>query len=652
MCGIFGFVDAARALPPIGQLCRLTNLLAHRGPDGGAYWTEHGVFFGHRRLSIIDLAGGDQPMASSDGRYLITFNGEIYNYPELREELRGEGVVFRTTSDTEVILEAYAKWGVDAIARLEGMFAFGLFDRIERTLLLARDRFGEKPLLYAAEGSRVAFASELAPIAAAGVAGREIDLDALGGYLCLNYVPGQATMLRQVRRVAPGQWQLYGPEGLRTTRQYWTLRPGLVDVGGHSDDQVLDELQARLDGAVRIALRSDVPVGLFLSGGVDSSIVAQSAARLGRLEHAFCVDFAEQAFSEWPRASAVARALDVPIARVGLDVGVLGEFLDVAGHLDDPLADSSAMAVWTVARAAASKVKVVLSGDGGDELFGGYLTYPASAWHARLHHLLPAAAWRAATAAASHLPMNDGVKVGADYKLHRFLRAMPMPTSTAHFTWNGTWLPDAAATFVRGDAARRAAATALERVAHSHGLDGRPSLSALQLADVREYLPNDILSKVDRATMAHGLESRAPLLNAAVAELALSLPDRLRVDGTRTKVLLRRLCERHFGQSHAAAAKQGFSLPIHRWLRTEGRELMTGLLSPERVTALGVLDTAAVSRAVGAHLSGRATLGWELWGLMVLVAWHERRVASTPALPDADLRPIPVPSDAANAAAR
>ena len=641
MCGIFGFVDSANALPSIERLCRLTNLVRHRGPDGGGYWTDRGVFFGHRRLSIIDLAGGQQPMASADGRYVITFNGEIYNYPELRDELKTEGVSFRTTSDTEVILEAYARWGLDAIARLEGMFAFGLYDCAERTVLLARDRFGEKPLLYAAEGSRVVFASELAPLAAAGVAGTDIDLEALGGYLCLNYVPGQKTLLRNVRRVAPGEWQLFGREGLRQTKQYWTLRAGAVDVSRLSDEQMLDELQHRLDGAVRIALRSDVPVGLFLSGGVDSSIVAQSAARLGRLDNAFCVDFAEQAFSEWPRASAVAKALGVPITRVGLDVGVLGEFLNVAGHLDDPLADSSAMAVWTVARAAASKLKVVLSGDGGDELFGGYLTYPASAWHMRIHGWLPSAAWRAAAAAASRLPMNDGVKVGADYKLHRFLRAMPLATSTAHFTWNGTWLPEDASTFVRGDAARDATASALQRVADAHRLSAHPSLTALQLADVREYLPNDILSKVDRATMAHGLESRAPLLNAAVAELALSLPNRLRVDGTRTKVLVRRLCDRHFGASHAAAPKQGFSLPIHRWLRQEGRDLVTTLLSPERVRALGVLDETAVSRATDAHLSGHSTLGWELWGLMVLVAWHEHRVASTPSLPDAaHLQPV------------
>jgi asparagine synthase (glutamine-hydrolysing) len=231
--------------------------------------------------------------------------------------------------------------------------------------------------------------------------------------------------------------------------------------------------------------------------------------------------------------------------------------------------------------------------------------------------------------------MNDRVKVGIDYKLHRFLRAMPLPTNEAHFTWNGTWLPLSAATLVRGDAARAAAAHALHRLAGAHDLERNPSVASLQLADVREYLPNDILSKVDRATMAHGLESRAPLLNTAVAELAIALPDRLRVNGSRTKVLLRRLCERHFGRAHADAPKQGFSLPIHRWLRTDGRTLVRALLSRERVDAVGVLDPDRVKAVTDAHLSGRAMYGWELWGLMVLVAWHEQRVASVPALPDA-----------------
>ena len=643
MCGIFGFVSWDREMPAVPALCRATNLLRHRGPDGGGYWHERGVFLGSRRLAIIDLATGDQPMASGDDRYVITFNGEIYNYPELREELRSAGRAFRTASDTEVILAGYETWGTGVVRRLEGMFAFALYDRRDRTVLLARDRFGEKPLLFSDDRGALVFASELSPLVAIDRAKRGIDLDALGGYLTLNYVPGTRTLASGINRIAPAEWRLYGAEGLRSHERYW--KPHALDrAGTASDGQALvDDLQARVDDAVRLTLRSDVPVGLFLSGGVDSSIVAESAARLGNLEAAFCVDFSESGFSEWPRAAHVARTLDIDLERVPLDASVLGEFLEVTQHLDDPLADSSAMAVWTVSRAAARRVKVVLSGDGGDELFGGYLTYPATRWHARLKPWLPAAAWVLAAAAADRIPVNERVKVGAEYKLHRFLRAMPLETAQAHFTWNGTWLPAEAAALVAGPA-KNAAAHALVRLAAAHGLGGRPSLLDVQRADLADYLPNDILSKVDRATMAHGLESRAPFLNSGVAAFALGLPDHLRMRGTATKVMLRRLCERHFGTAHAGAGKQGFSLPIHRWLRNEGRSLVTTLLSRERVAALTVLDGATVERAVQAHMSGARTLGWELWGLMVLVAWHEQRLASPPNVWDgpeaADLRPV------------
>ncbi len=645
MCGIFGYVAWDQPMPPAGHLHRVTNLLRHRGPDGGACWQEPGVFFGHRRLAIIDLATGLQPMAGADGRHVIIFNGEIYNYPELGDELRAAGATFRTSSDTEVILAGYAAWGVDVVERLEGMFAFGLYDRFERTLLLARDRFGEKPLLVAERDGQVAFASELAPLVSIGAAGREIDTDALGAYLCLNYVPGTHTMLRGVQRLAPAEWRLYGREGVRRRQQYWSIEAfhPAAAAGARTDEETLDDLQERLDRAAKFTLRSDVPVGLFLSGGVDSSIVAHSAARLGRLHTAFCVDFSARGFSEWPAASRVAKQLDVDLVRVPLDVNVLGEFLDVTSHLDDPLADSSAMAVWTIARAARERVKVVLSGDGGDELFGGYLTYAASRLHQRIRPLLPGVAWTALSRAADQLPVNDRAKVGFDYKLQRFLRAMPLDTREAHFTWNGTWMPEDAARLAAsgepGDAARHA----IERLAGAHRLGTHPSIHDLQVADIREYLPNDILAKVDRATMAHGLESRAPLLNHRVAELALTLPERLRVGGSsRTKVALRRLCERHFGHEHAHAPKQGFSIPVHSWLREQGRPLVTSLLARDRVEALGLLNAPAVSRVLDEHLSGRRAFGWELWGLMVLVAWFDQRVTNPP-----DVRQLPEPDDLA-----
>ena len=623
MCGIFGFVG--RDLPALDDLARAANLLSHRGPDGGACWRERGAFLAHRRLSIIDLNTGAQPMFSADGRYVITFNGEIYNYIELREELRADGAEFRTASDTEVILAGYARWGVEVAAKLEGMFAFAVYDRCERTTYLARDRFGEKPLLLAQPDGGIAFASELSPLAALGVGGREIDLEALAPYLCLNYVPGTRTMLRGVTRVAPAEWRLYGPDGLQQRARYWSPPAAPRDTRLTSGE-LLDELQIRIDRAVRLTLRSDVPVGLLLSGGVDSSCIAQSAARLGRLQQAFCVDVAAGGFSEWNAAAHVARRIDVGITRVPFDASVLREFIDVTRHLDDPLADSSAMAVWTVARSARRELKVVLSGDGGDELFGGYLTYVASGWHRRLRRLLPTRAWEMIAQASKRVGVNDREKVSRSYKLHRFLRAMPFPTREAHFTWNGTWLPQQAAALTRPGPLRASAAEALRDVAsRSSGT----TLHDLQLTDVNEYLANDILAKVDRATMAHGLESRAPLLNSEVAEFALTLPLHLRLKGMTTKVLLRELCARHYGRAHAYAPKQGFSIPVHTWLRHEGRGLMTSLLAPERIDAIGVLDSEAVSKAVHQHLAGVA-LGWELWGLMVLVAWFEERVARPP----------------------
>jgi asparagine synthase (glutamine-hydrolysing) len=639
MCGIFGYVG--RDVPPANELARITNLLSHRGPDGGACWHEPGVFLGHRRLSIIDLNTGTQPMLSTDGRYVITFNGEIYNYPELRDELRGHGAAFRTASDTEVILAGYARWGVDVVAKLQGMFAFAIYDRRERTTFLARDRFGEKPLLIAERDGALAFASELAPLAALGFSADGIDHEALGAYLCLNYVPGTRTMLRAVRRVAPAEWALFGPEGVLHRARYWSP-PTSPEATRESAGVLLDELQEHLDRAVRITLRSDVPVGLFLSGGVDSSCVAESAARLGRLEHAYCVDVrGAEGFSEWDAASRVANRIGVGITRVPLEASVLEEFIDVTRHLDDPLADSSAMAVWTVARAASRDVKVVLSGDGGDELFGGYLTYVASMWHQRVRPWLPPAAWRALSSLSSHVGVNDREKVSRSYKLHRLLRAMPLPTREAHFTWNGTWLPAQAAALASDGGLREAAAHALSGLA---GQTRDSTMHGLQLTDIHEYLTNDILAKVDRATMAHGLESRTPLLNTAVAEFALRLPVDLRVRGTTTKYLLRELCARHYGRAHAYAPKQGFSIPVHTWLRHQGRSLMTGLLTRERVEALGVLDAVAVSKAVERHLAG-AALGWELWGLMVLVAWFEQRVLRPVGF--RDLPPVPAVASSA-----
>jgi asparagine synthase (glutamine-hydrolysing) len=393
--------------------------------------------------------------------------------------------------------------------------------------------------------------------------------------------------------------------------------------------EALEALRTELDRAVRLALESDVPVGIFLSGGMDSSLVAESASRQGRLTRAYCLDFPVPGYSEWSRASAVADRLSLPLERVHLGPESAADFIEVVEHGDDPLADSSSLAVYTISRAAARTHKVVLGGDGGDELFAGYLTYRASHVHGATVSRLPVAVRRGLASAANRLPTSEG-KVTRSYKAMRFLRASHLPTSEAHFTWNGTWLPEDAARLVRGESARVAVRSALGDLARRHALPERPDLLDLQRADVADYLPNDILAKVDRMSMAHGLEVRAPLLQPALAELALGLPAPLRLAGGQTKRLLRELARRVYGNTIADAPKQGFSIPIHAWLRGPLRGQAEDLLSPAALDPIGVIDPAAVGDVWRDHVSGARSWGFEVWGLMVLSAWHRARVARPP----------------------
>lgn len=631
MCGIVGRFERRAPSPDPGPLVAATNLLAHRGPDDGAWWADGPFFLGHRRLSVIDLQGGQQPMASQDGRYVVAFNGEIYNYVELRETLLSVGRRFRTESDTEVLLEGYATWGTNLPRHLVGMFAFAIVDRRAGTVFLARDRFGEKPLFVHETKQAVTFASEIRALASMRDVETSIDDEALAAYLCLNYVPGERTMLQSVKRLPPASWCLYSTES-SSQGAYWAP-PARQSAPGSMED-VLEVLRGRLDESVRLTLRSDVPVALFLSGGLDSSIVAESAARQGRLRDAYCLVFPDARFSELDKAAAVAERLGLGLRTVELGPAALEHFLTVVEHADDPLADSSALAVWTLAREAARDYKVVISGDGGDELFGGYLTYAATALHGRLERVVPHSMRTVLARTARHLPVSAS-KVSLSYRLMRFLRALDLSPAVAHFTWNGTWLPADAARLAASPEAAGLSAGGLERLVASLGLPSRPTLFELQRADVREYLCNDILVKVDRMTMANGLEARAPLLTPGVAEFALALPDRYKLGpGGQTKRVLRALSSRIYGPAIARAKKQGFSIPVHDWLRGPARSLVTDLLSPTAVAATGLLVPEAVTAGVARHLSGRAQLGFELWGLMVLVAWWRARVRQRPGSSD------------------
>ena len=634
MCGIVGLFGYTKQPPFSEKWTELVNHLQHRGPDEGAWWADGPFFFGHRRLAIIDLQSGGQPMASADGRFVITFNGEIYNYIELREELQKLGCSFETTSDTEVLLQGYTRWGESLLERLIGQFAFAIADRHKKELFLARDRFGEKPLFYWQAEGFFAFASEVRPLAAIPSFKPEIDLQALGGYLCLNYVPGDATLLAPIRRLAPAHWMLVKENGALLTGKYFDL--DLFEEHEHVKaplQKLVVEFQQKLDRAVALCLRSDVPVGIFLSGGVDSSLVAESAMRQGKLSDAYFIDFKEQTYSESNNAQAVASHLGLPLRKAILEPPDFDTFIRFAQHADDPLADSSGVAVWRISAMAAKANKVVLGGDGGDEFFGGYITYQATMLYRRLHAILPSALRHHLSLFGSHIPTTEG-KASFSYRVWRFLRAFNLLPGVAHFTWNATWLPSETVQFLSPDYRPRAeeVQSALLQLADGLGLNsGEITLQKLQRADILDYLPNDILAKVDRMSMAHGLEVRAPFLNPEVAQFGLQLPARYKVSSVMgsPKLLPRMLMEKIYGKKIAFSPKKGFSIPVHRWIRGPLRETFQSLLSPASINTIDFLNADAVNRALTLHLAGQRTYGFELWGLAILVAWFESRVANS-----------------------
>ncbi|MFO0974447.1 MAG: asparagine synthase (glutamine-hydrolyzing) [Phycisphaerae bacterium] len=627
MCGIAGYVSP-RSLSG-GLIDEMVDRLAHRGPDGRGVFRDPrwGVALGHRRLAIVDRTGGGQPMHSACGRYVVVFNGEIYNHCELRAELLAAGERFRTESDTEVFLALWARHGPESYARLNGMYALALVDRRERTVWLARDPLGEKPLFYHAGMAGLAFASEVKSLLSFPGVERRVDAEALHHFLSLNYVPGAATLLESVRRVRPGH-ELRWRDGRLSERCFFRLAPRAGPAPGAA--AALDELDALLDDAVRLRLRSDVPVGVFLSSGVDSSLIASSAARACGSIEAFSVGFSDARFSELPQAEATARRLGLRLTTAEVSADAAAVFPRLVRHADDPLADSSALAVWHLSRVARQRVIVALGGDGADELFGGYLTHRATLLVARYWSRLPAPMRRGVARLVARLPAGDGKVTLAD-RVRRFASRAELPAGAAHLAFNGTWMEaDKRALYDPAWSARTRGLDSFAALAAGLGLSAdRPTLGALLSADLSQYLPDDILAKTDRMSMAHGLEVRSPWLDPRLVSLALSLPDGLRVSATRGKVLLRRLAQRRGLTDVARRKKQGFSIPVHRWLREELRPLMESLLSPARLGAMGIFDSRAVRQRVAEHLDG-APLGFELWGLMTFMAWHAQVIDAAP----------------------
>ena len=618
MCGIAGIADD-RGLPADAVLQHARDLLAHRGPDDVGLYTsarrDAALLF--RRLSIIDLSpAGHQPLSNEDGRLWIVFNGEVYNFERLRAELEGLGHHFRSRTDSEVIVQAYEQWGTACVQRFIGMFAFAIWDEERRTLFAARDRLGIKPLYYQRTGGSFRFASELKSLVALPGGPHAIDREALWHYLARGYVSPPRTIYQDARSVPPGHFVTWTADShaLEITR-YWdpvdAYARGRLPIGARSPEDASTELEAALRDAVQLRLRSDVPIGAFLSGGIDSSVVAALMASLaGTTVKTFTIRFAERAYDEAPHARKIAAHLGTDHHELHATEAQAMDFIPrLAEYYDEPFADSSALPTYLISLLARQHVTVALSGDGGDELFGGYEHYRTIGQRLQIARRVPAMAgeW-----------LGKLGRARGGQRVDRALASLPLATEPERFFdyYTSIWRPFELERLVPGlDEPAAAPASRL------HGADS--DLAIFTMSDLQRYLPDDILTKVDRASMAVSLEARVPLLDHRVVEFVLSLADEVRVPAGRPKALLRSVLSRYLPDALVDRPKQGFGVPLDAWLRGPLRGLLTDYLAAGRLRREGLFDPQVVETWVDRFLAGEIGHA-RVWVLLVYQMWAEQ----------------------------
>ena len=635
MCGIAGIMDSTGRRPIDADLLRrMTDRIAHRGPDGSGFHLAPGIGLGHRRLAIIDVAGGQQPLFNEDGTVAITFNGEIYNFQELMTELTSKGHRFRTHSDTEVIVHAWEEWGEACLQRLRGMFAFALWDERQEILFLARDRLGKKPLYYARlDDGRVLFGSELKALLVCPDLRRDLDPTAIEDYFAYGYVPESKSIYRSVGKLPPAHYlTVRRGRAMPAPQAYWDLsfgEPVAIDAA-----QAAEELVARLGEAVKIRLISEVPLGAFLSGGVDSSAVVALMAGAIDPVNTFSIGFKQAAFDESAYAERVARQYRTRhLGRI-----VDADDFDFVGRLatiyDEPFADSSAIPTFRVCALARERVTVALSGDGGDELFAGYRRYR---WHQReeqIRDLVPAGLRRVVFGTLGRIYPK------LDWAPRRF-RAKATFAELAGDSLDGyfrniSMLNDEARGRLFSAGFKRElqgyqAKEQLER--HFAAAPTDDPLSRAQYADIKTYLPGDILTKVDRASMASSLEVRAPFLDHRFAEWSARLPAALKLHGGEGKHVLKRGLAPLLPQDILHRAKQGFSVPLAAWFRGPLRDRMRADLTGPRLRETGWFDDAHIAGAIDQHASGLRDHSQLLWSLLIFSSFL-RDVHETPSRTD------------------
>lgn len=625
MCGICGVLHFDGQPPSTEVLSAMTDCLYHRGPDGSGMHVDGPVGLGHRRLAIIDLSSAArQPMANEDSSLWLTYNGEIYNYVELRTELQKRGHAFRSDSDTEVILHAYETWGVDCLDRLDGMFAFALWDSPRQRLWLVRDRLGIKPLFYLHRLDRLLFSSEIKAILCDPSVERRADQVALHHFLSLNYTPAPYTLFAGIRQLLPGHYRLIEADGRWRDEIYWDISYAQQRNGSKAD--LMEQFETMLAKAVKVRLVSDVPVGAFLSGGVDSSAIVYWMSRhTEQPVQTFSIGFREASYNELNHARKVATACRADHRERLVTPDAVGLLPSIVWHAEEPTADSSMLPFYYLAEMTREKVTVALSGDGADEILAGYETYQAF-YAAQLYRLIPAAIRRRVIRPlVDRLPTSHG-KVSLDFRLKRFVRGAELDSEAAHAYWR-TIFDEAAKRDLYRPSVRQALNGAntvdLYRAAFDQ-TDAEHPLNRLLYVDTRFYLPNDMLVKVDRMTMAHSLEARVPFLDHRLVEFVASLPPRLKLKQWRLKkYLLKAAMHHHLPDASLWRKKQGFNIPKGIWFRGELRDFAFDQLSWQQVQRMGLFEPMQVVELLNEHVSGKRDNSHRIWGLLCLSLWWQ-----------------------------
>jgi asparagine synthase (glutamine-hydrolysing) len=641
LCGIAGFTHK-NWRPDPHRIRSAAATLVHRGPDQQGVYQSNFCSLAATRLKIIDLDSGDQPIISRDGNTVIVFNGEIYNHLELRSELEGRGHRFRSQCDTETVLHAFLEWDTECFARLRGMFAIALWTESSRRLVLARDRIGIKPLYTARLGQDLLFGSELKSILIHPEVPRELSLAGLDCYLSLNYVPGPWTLVEGIEKLSPGHWLEWNDGNVRSDC-YWRLP--LANGPGRTFDSAKEELDSLLQQSTREHMLSDVPLGVWLSGGIDSSTVLHYAAcaSSSRLK-TFSISFQGRTFDESAYIRQVVERYGTDHEEMDLnpDSGLETAIQEFAYYSDEPNADAGALPVWFLSKMCKQKTTVALSGEGADELFGGYLTYRANALARRIRHF-PKRGRRFALDQIGRWPVSDE-KIGFEYKLKRFLEGSLLAPERAHVYWNGTF----------SDAEKRSLLQ-IPLPASLHGILGvlhgklavSDNLAPFLWFDQKYFLPDDILTKVDRISMAHAVEVRPPFLDHRIVEFAASLPAWFKIRGSRQKFLLKALMNDKLPQSVLHRKKVGFDIPAHEWLRGPLRGLLIETLQTGLSEHSGLFQPSVIRSYLRFHMDRRANLGYHLWGLLMLFLWmREWRIKSTsvPAVQYSAFEPTGIPT--------